>query len=79
MIVGSLQYKIVTYYNVGRNYEVNGLNRYSGPSNLLLKGTAITAANEQGQIKTLRTCYTYDALSRRISETQPKGTGSTCS
>ncbi len=45
----------------------------SGPNNLLLRGTAVTNAG-----KTLRTCYTYDNLGRRISETQPKGVGGTC-
>lgn len=56
--------EVVTSYDYGPT---------SGPNNLLLRGTAVTNAG-----KTLRTCYTYDNLSRRISETQPKGTGSTC-
>jgi RHS repeat-associated protein len=41
----------------------------SGPGNLLLRGVAVTA---DGQ--TLRTCYAYDPLGRRISETSPNGT-----
>ena len=47
--------------------------RYTPPNNLLLRGTVVTA---DGQ--TLRTCYTYDDMGRKISETQPKGTGSSC-
>jgi len=56
--------EVVTTYDYGPTRGVN---------NLLLRGVAISSAG-----KTLRTCYRYDALSRRISETQPKGTGSTC-
>jgi YD repeat-containing protein len=46
----------------------------SGPNNLLLRGIAVTA---DGQ--TIRTCYQYDKLGRRIAETKPLGTGATCS
>lgn len=45
----------------------------SGPNNLLLRGIAVEA---DGQ--TLRTCYQYDQLGRRIAETKPLGTGATC-
>lgn len=45
----------------------------SGPNNLWLRGMAVVA---DGQ--TLRTCYQYDQLGRRIAETQPLGTGATC-
>jgi YD repeat-containing protein len=47
-------------------------------SNILLLGTAVTAANSAGQSETLRSCVRYDALGRKISETQPLGTGSIC-
>jgi hypothetical protein len=45
----------------------------SGPNNLWLRGMAVIA---DGQ--TLRTCYQYDEIGRRISETKPLGTGATC-
>lgn len=45
----------------------------TGPNNLQLRGTVVDAGGLN-----LRTCYTYDNLGRRISETQPEGTGSTC-
>jgi RHS repeat-associated protein len=41
----------------------------SASNNLLLRGTAVTA---DGQ--TLRTCFAYDGLGRKISETSPNGT-----
>lgn len=42
-------------------------------NNLLLRGVAVTA---DGQ--TLRTCYTYDANGRKLSETQPKAGLAVC-
>ncbi|MEM8918913.1 MAG: hypothetical protein AAGE37_08650 [Pseudomonadota bacterium] len=45
----------------------------TGPNNLHLRGTVV----DDGGLN-LRTCYTYDNLGRRISETQPEGTGGTC-
>lgn len=48
-------------------------------SNLWLLATAVSATNANGQSETLRTCYGYDEYGRKVSETQPKGTGSTCS
>ena len=45
----------------------------SGPNNLWLRGVAVVA---DGQ--TLRTCYQYDELGRRIAETKPLGTGASC-
>lgn len=42
-------------------------------SNLLLLGVAVTA---DGQ--TLRTCYSYDAMGRKISETQPNANLASC-
>lgn len=41
----------------------------TGPNNLLLRGQVVDAGG-----LALRTCYTYDALGNRISETQPEGT-----
>ncbi len=45
----------------------------SGPNNLWLRGTAAIA---DGQ--TLRTCFSYDDLGRRVSETQPKAGLTSC-
>ncbi|MEP2990301.1 MAG: hypothetical protein ABJL11_15410 [Parasphingorhabdus sp.] len=45
----------------------------SGPNNLFLRGTVTTADGQS-----LRTCFTYDQYGRKISETQPQGTGSVC-
>ena len=56
--------EVVTTYDYGPT---------SGPNNLLLRGTAISADGE-----TLLTCFLYDELGRKIAETRPKGTGSTC-
>jgi YD repeat-containing protein len=50
---------------VATSYEYQTGNATT-PSNLWLKGVAVTA---DGQ--TLRTCYGYDVLGRRISETKP--------
>lgn len=49
--------EVITDFEYGAN---------SGPNNLLLKGVAVTAGGV-----TLRTCYSYDANGRKISETQP--------
>ena len=51
---------------------------YEYTPNLLVSGIVVTAANAQGVIESLRTCYTYDARGNKLSETQPMGTGSTC-
>jgi YD repeat-containing protein len=61
--------KVVTEYDYGPD---NGLN------NLLLRGIAVTAVNSQGQMETLRTCYTYNYFGERISETQPKADLASC-
>lgn len=45
----------------------------SGPNNLLLRGIAVTANGE-----TLRTCYGYDRMGRKISETQPAADLTAC-
>lgn len=58
--------EVVTTYQ----YEAGNA---STPSNLLLLGVAVTS---EGQ--TLRTCYSYDAFGRRISETQPKANLASC-
>ena len=50
--------EVITDFEYGPN---------SGPNNLLLRGIAVTA---DGQ--TLRTCYSYDAVGRKISETSPR-------
>lgn len=49
----------------------------SGPNNLLLRGQTVTAT-DNGVTTTLRTCYGYDALGRRISETQPNANLASC-
>jgi hypothetical protein len=61
--------KVVTDYDYG---PTTGLN------NLLLRGIAVTAVNDQGQIQTLRTCYGYNYFGERISETLPKAGLSSC-
>lgn len=54
-------------------YEYETGNTSTG-SNLHLLGAAVTAGGE-----TLRTCYQYDDMGRRIAGTQPLGTGAFCS
>jgi hypothetical protein len=61
--------EVVTEYDYGPN---------SGPNNLLLRGITVTAANALGVVETLRTCYTYDANGRKISETQPMANLGSC-
>ncbi|MBB5720222.1 YD repeat-containing protein [Stakelama sediminis] len=58
---------------VVKSYQYQQGNASHG-SNLLLTGTATTA---NGQ--TLRTCYVYDELGNRISETSPRAGLATCS
>ena len=57
--------EVVTNYDYGPN---------SGPNNLLLRGTAVTA---DGQ--TRRTCFGYDQMGRKISETTPRAGLASCS
>jgi RHS repeat-associated protein len=52
--------EVLTIYDYGAE---------SGPTNLLLRGQAVVADGE-----VLRTCFAYDALGRKISETSPNGT-----
>jgi hypothetical protein len=62
--------EIVTDYDYGPN---------SGPNNLLLRGTAVTADGGPGLgLVTRRTCYSYDANGNRISETQPNANLASC-
>lgn len=56
--------QVVTTYEYGANGTAD---------NLLLRGVAVTA---DGQ--TLRTCYSYDTLGRKISETKPAANLSVC-
>lgn len=50
------------------DYGPNG-----GPNNLLVRGVVVTADGES-----LRTCYTYDAQGRQISETKPMADLTSC-
>ena len=52
--------EVVTHYDYGADD--------GSPTNLLLRGQAVTASEG-----TLRTCFAYDSLGRKISETSPKG------
>lgn len=56
--------EVVTTYDYGPN---------QGPNNLLLRGTAVIA---DGQ--TLRTCFAYDVLGNKISETSPRANLGSC-
>ena len=63
---------MLTQYDYGPN---------SGPSNLLLRGQTVTSTdlvNGSPVTTILRTCYGYDALGRRISETQPLADLASC-
>ena len=61
---GGASDEVVTTYDYGPT---------TGPNNLLLRGKVVDPTGLN-----LRTCYTYDQYGRKISETQPLGTGSTC-
>jgi YD repeat-containing protein len=58
--------EVLTQYDYGPNDGSQG-------NTLLLRGQTVTST-DNGVTTTLRTCYGYDALGRRISETQPSGT-----
>ncbi len=58
--------EVVTTYEYEEGSSTKG-------SNLLLVGTAVTWEGE-----TLRTCFGYDELGRKISETKPLGSGGSC-
>jgi hypothetical protein len=52
----------------------------SGPNNLQLRGKAVTAWDPvTSSFLTLRTCYTYDWMGNKISETSPRANLSSCS
>jgi len=61
--------EVVTAYDYGPD---------SGPNTLLLRGTMVTAADTDGVIKSLRTCYRYDAQGNKISETKPRAGLTAC-
>jgi YD repeat-containing protein len=61
--------EVVTEYDYG---PITGFN------NLLLRGTTVTAANGQGQLQTLRTCYLYNYFGEKIAETQPAAGLTSC-
>jgi YD repeat-containing protein len=60
--------EVLTQYDYGPN---------AGPNTLLLRGQTVTST-DGGQTTTLRSCYTYDAFGRRISETQPNANLASC-
>jgi RHS repeat-associated protein len=64
--------EVVTAYDYGPD---------SGPNTLLVRGQAVTAdpgsGSGAGSI-TLRTCYAYDSLGRRTSETSPRAGLASC-
>jgi YD repeat-containing protein len=49
----------------------------SGPNTLVVRGQTVTST-DGGTATTLRTCYSYDALGRRISQTAPNANPSSC-
>lgn len=62
--------EVLTQYDYGPDTGAVG-------NNLLLRGQAVTST-DGGVTTTLRTCYTYDALGRRISETRPNANLTSC-
>jgi YD repeat-containing protein len=60
--------EVLTQYDYGPN---------SGPNTLLLRGQTVTST-DGGVTTTLRTCYSYDPLGRRISQTQPNANLGSC-
>jgi hypothetical protein len=70
---GGANDEVVTAYDYGPD---------SGPNNLLLRGTTVTAVtpNAAGTLvsTTLRSCYGYDAQGNKISETKPRANLSVC-
>lgn len=60
--------EVVTAYDYGPD---------SGPNTLQLRGQTITST-DGGTTTILRTCYGYDPLGRRISETQPEANPASC-
>mgnify|MGYP006864737682 CR=1 FL=1 len=66
---GGADDEVVTTYDYGSD---------SGPNNLLLRGTIITATDD-GVTTSLRTCYGYDARGDKIWETSPRAGLTSCS
>ena len=60
--------EVVTAYDYGPD---------SGPNTLILRGTTVTA-DVGGTITTLRSCFGYDALGNKISETKPRAGLTVC-
>jgi YD repeat-containing protein len=60
--------EVLTQYDYGPN---------SGPNTLLLRGQTMTST-DAGTTTTLRTCFSYDALGRRISQTLPNANLASC-
>jgi hypothetical protein len=56
--------EVLTTYDYGPN---------AGPNNLFLRGVVVTADGQS-----LRTCYEYDRLGRRVTETEPSANLSSC-
>jgi YD repeat-containing protein len=61
--------EVVTDYDYGPN---------SGPNPLLVRGVVVTATNSTGALETKRTCFSYDANGRKISETNAAANLSSC-
>ncbi|TND00019.1 MAG: hypothetical protein FD120_2808, partial [Gammaproteobacteria bacterium] len=56
--------QVVTSYDYGPD---------SGPNNLLLRGTVVTASGQS-----LRTCFGYDQYGNKVSETRPRAGATSC-
>ncbi|MEQ1731443.1 MAG: hypothetical protein ABL982_23985, partial [Vicinamibacterales bacterium] len=56
--------EVVTSYDYGPD---------SGPNNLLLRGTVVTASGQS-----LRTCFGYDQYGNKVSETRPRAGATSC-
>lgn len=67
--------EVVTEYDYG---PVPGPGVPVYATNLLLRGVAVTAADESGQLQTLRTCYAYNYFGERVSETSPRADLEVC-
>ncbi len=67
--VGGASDEVITQYDYGPD---------SGPNDLLVRGMTVTATNAGGSLETLRTCYLYDNLGRKISETKPAANLTVC-
>jgi hypothetical protein len=61
---GGASDEVVTTYDYGPN---------SGPNNLLLRGVVADAGG-----LSLRTCYSYDAMGNKLSETSPRAGLTSC-